>query len=153
MKRAGLDGTPVFLGVSGKMDAEICKKNLSLQHKTYYFYVSPLLSALTVLQDTYPIIKPASGKWQEIGRCLGLSSSGTLQGIQATKGNEPEKALYAVLFAWLNGKDNAKLKGITWSTLIRALKHRSVNEPEISLALREAFSSQKLKGKTYKYRQ
>ncbi len=59
--------------------------------------------------------------------------------IIESKGVEPEKALHDVMSAWINGKDKAKMKGITRSTLVRALKHGSVKETVLAETLEESW--------------
>ena len=80
---------------------------------------------------------PTCSKWKEIAYRLGLNSDTVL--MIEEKGDEPEKALHDVVSAWIGGKDKAKLKGITRSTLIRALKHASVNESELAQKLEESW--------------
>ena len=91
-------------------------------------------SALDKAGAIFSHIKSISSKWYEIGSRLGLGEE-TLQRIRSSRGNQAEKALNEVIFAWLHGKDNAKQKGATWNTLIRALKHRSVKEADLAATI------------------
>ena len=90
------------------------------------------------MDDAGPIfghIKSISSKWFEIGSCLGLSEE-TLQRIRSSERKEAEK-LNEVISAWLHGKDKAKQKGVTWNSLIRALKHSSVKEANLAATLKD----------------
>ena len=92
-----------------------------------------MFTALEQGDNVYRKLHPARGKWKEIAHRLGLSD-GTIQEIDE-RFTEPEKALNVVINEWLNGKDDAKKKGITWSTIKRALKHKSVNEKELATTI------------------
>lgn len=76
------------------------------------------------------LIKSACTKWREIGCRLGLSEK-TLDQIHS-QSDDPNQALHKIIRAWLNGKDHSKSKGVNWSCLIRALKHKLVNELELA---------------------
>lgn len=81
-------------------------------------------------------IQPAKEKWEKIGSVLGLSSV-TLNQIKTSKHGEPGKCLYATLNAWLQYKDKALSKGVTWRALLRALKSTQVNEAALAERIKE----------------
>ena len=67
-----------------------------------------------------------------------------MEEIEKSYDGRTDRRLYSVLITWLHGKDDVWMKGgITWSSLIQALKSVGADENVLSVCRAEAINPDK----------
>jgi len=79
------------------------------------------------INTIFSAVRSAKDKWEKIGTGLGLSTT-TLQQIKDERQGRADQCLYAVINAWLHGRDRARTKGVSWRSLVRTLQSPEVSE-------------------------
>ena len=91
--------------------------------------------------EMYTMISPLRDKWKDIGLRLGLFPA-TLEAIDKSYDGRTDRCFYSVLTKWLQRRDDVWRKGgVTWNTLIQALKYVGANETVLATCRAAAVNS------------